>query len=131
MKLDCTVIYPGSFPMLYFKPKLQKCIRLTTTKLHLTFYFYDFRLVLLLRLTKKHVIKICQTAYFELQCISSITGFLLKMQPRLVNIIIVNTHNFIMHVLIDALSTHNQIMHNTLIALLLISQTETQYFIHM
>ena len=112
------------------------------TKLHLTSYFYDFRPVLLLRLSKKHIIKICQTAYFELKCISSITGFLLKMQHRfltkdaaktLVNIIIVNTHNFIMLVLIDALSTHNQMMHNTLIALLLIniSQTETQYFIHM
>ena len=33
---------------------------------------------------KKHVIKICQTAYFELKCISSIHSFSLKMQPRLV-----------------------------------------------
>ena len=33
---------------------------------------------------KKHVIKICQTAYFELKRISSIHSFSLKMQPRLV-----------------------------------------------
>ena len=32
---------------------------------------------------KKHVIKICQTAYFELKHINRSTGFSLKMQPRL------------------------------------------------
>ena len=32
---------------------------------------------------KKHVIKICQTAYFELKHINRSTGFSLRMQPRL------------------------------------------------
>ena len=37
---------------------------------------------------KKHVIKICQTAYFELKCISSIRRFSLKTQPRLLSYIL-------------------------------------------